>query len=173
MGPTRFERAHRTSRVRVLSRLHQGPGGRVSRGWRLRYSAWAIAVWATPSPLVAAGRGPQVLEEPAHAAPDPQGPFRPESNHLRCPWSILRGRASRTPTAGSTVPNAAVTPCPAKRRSRRTRRALALNTLESPPRAVSDCSWRCGSWYRVPGGGLYFKVSSRSETVMRPWDGVP
>src|SRR5436190_6574503 len=42
-----------------------------------------MAASATPSPLVAAGRGLQVLEEPAPSAPDPKGPFRPESNHLR------------------------------------------------------------------------------------------
>src|SRR2546427_10420064 len=34
------------------------------------------------SPLFAAHRGFQVLQEPAHAAPDPKGPFLPESDHL-------------------------------------------------------------------------------------------
>src|SRR2546427_10458142 len=34
------------------------------------------------SPLFAAHRGFQVLQEPAHAAPDPMGPFLPESDHL-------------------------------------------------------------------------------------------
>src|SRR5438034_4489103 len=57
--------------------------GRGSRGGRLRSSIRAIAASATRSPLAAAGRGPHVLEEPAPPAPEPEGPFRPESDHLR------------------------------------------------------------------------------------------
>jgi len=37
---------------------------------------------AAASPLFAAHRGFQVLQEPAHAAPDPKGPSFPESDHL-------------------------------------------------------------------------------------------
>ena len=62
------------------AKLHQGPGG-VSPGSRRRGAREAAS--AAPLPLVAARGGPHVLEEPAQAAPDPEGPFRPESNHLR------------------------------------------------------------------------------------------
>jgi len=48
----------------------------------LRSSPEDTAALAAASPLFAAHRGFQVLQEPAHAAPDPKGPFLPESDHL-------------------------------------------------------------------------------------------
>src|SRR5206468_6759837 len=42
---------------------------------------------------VAARRGLQVLEEPAHAAPDLEGPLRPESDHLRFLVSSQSGQS--------------------------------------------------------------------------------
>src|SRR3989454_11662426 len=51
----------------------------------LRSSVEDTAAMVAASPLFAAHRGFQVLQEPAHAAPDPKGPFLPESNHLLFP----------------------------------------------------------------------------------------
>ena len=63
----------------------------------LRSSAKAIPAFAGTSPLLSADDGSQVLQEPAHAAPDPQGPFLPESNHLRlATLPSNRGRSGRS-----------------------------------------------------------------------------
>lgn len=173
MGPTRFERAHHRSRRWVLPGYTKGPVV-AFRG---------VGGSADPRGQSPSGRRPHHWWPRAAAFRFSRSQrtrrrisrVRFVRNHITSVSlsPINRGRANRTPTAGSTVPNAAVTPRPAKRRSRRTRRALALNTLESPPRAVSDSSWRCGSWCSIPGGRVYFKVSLRSETDMRPWDGMP
>src|SRR5436309_16022191 len=48
----------------------------------LRSSPEDTAALAAAPPLFAAHRGFQVLQEPGHAAPDPKGPFLPESDHL-------------------------------------------------------------------------------------------
>lgn len=160
MGPTRFERAPQRPRRRMLSRLHQGPGGPVSRVERLRSSARATAASAAPSPLVAAERGPQVLSEPAPSAPDPEGPSRPESDHLLVLGSrVIGAERVERPPRGLRPRMLPLHHAPHNIPSRRTRRALALNSLGSPPRAVSDSSWRCGSWYRNPRRWAYFKVS--------------
>src|SRR3989454_7764270 len=91
----------------------------------LRSSVEDTAAIAAASPLFAAHRGAQVLQKPAHAAPDPKGPFLPESNHLlfgSWPSRVERsGRANRTPTSRSTASDAAPTPCPANLPRRRTR----------------------------------------------------
>jgi len=161
MGPTRFERAQRASRARVLSRLHQGPGGPVSRAGPLRCPRRASAATAGPSPLVAALRGPQVAQEPARAAPDPEGPLRPESNHLRFLESrIIGAERVERPPRGLRPRMLPLHHAPPNIPSRRTRRASALNTLGSPPRAVSDsASWRCGAWRSEPKrAGLFQRV---------------
>src|SRR2546425_8268137 len=81
---------------------------------------------AAASPLFAAHGGFQVLEEPAHAAPDPKGPFLPESDHLLfaswpARWERSRPSESNAPTSRSTASDAALTPCPANLPRRRTR----------------------------------------------------
>ncbi len=104
---------------------------------------------AAVSPLFAAERSSQVLQEPAQAAAEPEGPFLPESNHLRC---LLRPRvesdrdkANRTPASRSTASNAALHHAPPFFKAENTG-AFALNTLGGPPRAVSVySSWRYGS----------------------------
>src|SRR2546426_10196230 len=53
------------------------------------------------SPLFAAHRGFQVLQEPAHAAPDPKGPFLPESDHL-----LFVSWPSRVERSGASESNA-------------------------------------------------------------------
>ena len=60
----------------------------------LRSSVEDTAAMAAASPLFAAHRGFQVLQEPAHAAPDPKGPFLPESDHLLfVSWPSRRERS--------------------------------------------------------------------------------
>src|SRR2546425_8734378 len=56
---------------------------------------------AAASPLFAAHGGFQVLEEPAHAAPDPKGPFLPESDHL-----LFVSWPSRVERSGASESNA-------------------------------------------------------------------
>ena len=94
----------------------------------LRSSVEDTAAMAAASPLLAAHRGSQVLQKPAHAAPDPKGPLLPESNHLLfASWPSRRersGRANRTPTSRSTASDAALTSCPANLPRRRTREPL-------------------------------------------------
>src|SRR5206468_10314358 len=54
------------------------------------------AALAAVSPLLAAHRGFQVLQEPAHAAPDPKGPFLPESVLLLfASWPLRLDRGNR------------------------------------------------------------------------------
>src|SRR5207245_5186084 len=65
----------------------------VSRDWPLRSPAKDAAALAATSPLSAAERGLQVLQEPVHAAPDPEAPFLPESDHLLWYSSALAPRA--------------------------------------------------------------------------------
>src|SRR2546426_3303687 len=135
----------------------------VRPGWNPTYSAWPAsadtlrsfaedtAALSATSPLFAAHRGFQVLQEPAHAAPDPKGPFLPESNHLlfpSCPRvGSNRGRANSN--AHLEVYGLECCPYTMPRQSSNAQntRAFAFNTPGSPPRAASVCSsWRCGSW---------------------------
>src|SRR6266508_5486542 len=62
--------------------LHHEPSGLFFHERRLRSSAEATAAVGATSPLVAEEYGLQVPQEPAHAVPDPEGPLRPESDHL-------------------------------------------------------------------------------------------
>src|SRR3989442_5501433 len=92
----------------------------------LRSSVEDTAALAAASPLFAAHRGLQVFQEPAHAAPDPKGPFLPESDHLLfaswpARWERSRPSESNAPTSRSTASDAALTPCPANLPRRRTR----------------------------------------------------
>jgi hypothetical protein len=63
------------------------------------------------------------------------------------------------------------------RRPQRTRRAFALNTLGSPPRADSVSSWRCGSWWEELRRQEVFETSgggnpARGRGLMGiSWDG--
>ena len=137
----------------------------------LRSSPEDTAALAAASPLFAAHRGFQVLQEPAHAAPDPKGPFLPESNHLRC---LLRPRvesdrdkANRTPASRSTASNAALHHAPPFFKAENTG-AFALNTLGGPPRAVSVySSWRYGSSCPDPYNPHVFQSGAVRGPV--PW----
>ena len=161
MGPGRFERPHRASKARVLPGYTRGPSAVVhgdggsadphgqSPPRRRPYHWWPRAAAFTFS------------RNQRHRRRSPRVRFV-RNQITSVSWvDVDRGRASWTLTAGSTAQNAAVTPCPANLPSRRTRRALALNTLGSPPRAVSDSSWRRGSWYAGLERRVYFNVSPR------------
>src|SRR5712691_9651057 len=157
----------------------------VRPGWNPTCSAWPAsadtlrsfaedtAALSATSPPFAAHRGFQVLQEPARAAPDPKGPFLPESNHLlfpSCPrvWSN-RGRANSN--AHLEVYGLGCCPYTMPRQSSKAQntRAFALNTLGSPPRAVSVCSsWRCGSWSLCPTVCTYFNVAATARCSGRP-----
>ena len=145
VGPTRFERAPPGSKPGVLPSYTKGPKAcrriRGSAGpavpspfWQRRYHWWPRDAARMPSRSQRSRRRIPIV--------------RFVRNRITS-WSLGpdRGRADRTPTASSTDSNAALTPCPVSR-DRRTRRASALNTLGSPPRAdsVSSLSWRRGSW---------------------------
>lgn len=155
VGPSRFERPPRASKARVLPSYTKDP--KAFR--RVRSSAGP----AVPPP----GGRRRYHWWPRDAA---RMPSRSQRRRRRIPivrfvrnriTSVSlgpdRGRADRTPTASSTDSYAALTPCPVSR-DRRTRRASALNTLGSPPRAdsVSSVSWRRGSWYADSRIRLYF-----------------
>ena len=120
----------------------------------LRSSPEDTAALAAASPLFAAHRGFQVLQEPAHAAPDPKGPFLPESDHLlfaSWPPRLERGnRANYRPPRGLRPRMLPLHHAPPSSEAQNTR-AFALNTPGSPRRAASVCcSWRCGSWCARP-----------------------
>src|SRR2546421_3309229 len=117
----------------------------------LRSSAEDTAALAAASPLFAAHRGFQVLQEPAHAAPDPKGPFLPESDHL-----LFVSWPSRVERSGANESNAHLEvyglgccpyTMPRQSSEAQNTRAFALNTPGSPLWAASVCcSWRCESW---------------------------
>ena len=121
---------------------------------------------AATSPLSAAERGLQVLQEPAHAAPDPRGPFLAESNHLRCFIRAHEGAiGAERIERPLEVYGLGCSPYTMPRQSSKAQntRAFALNTLGGPPRAVSVCSsWRFGSWSRIPTFRTYLKVAPPS-----------
>ena len=122
---------------------------------------------AATSPLSAAERGLQVLQEPAHAAPDPEGPFLAESDHLLFEsWPSCREQSGQSESnAHLEVYGLGCCPYTMPRQSSKAQntRAFALNTLGGPPRAVSVCSsWRFGSWSRIPTFRTYLKVAPPS-----------
>ena len=83
-----------SERRRRLVRPEWNPTHNAWRADTLRSSAEDTAALAAASPLFAAQCGFQVLQEPAHAAPDPKGPFLPESNHLLfVSWPSRRERS--------------------------------------------------------------------------------
>src|SRR2546427_6712375 len=123
------------------------------------------------SPLFAAHRGFQVLQEPAHAAPDPKGPFLPESDHLlfaSWPPRLERGnRANYRPPRGLRPRMLPLHHAPPSSEAQNTR-AFDLNTPGSPPRAASVCrSWRCGSWCARPYNPHVFQSGAVRGPV--PW----
>src|SRR5437899_2657892 len=135
----------------------------------LRSSVEDTAALAAASPLFAAHRGFQVLQEPAHAAPDPKGPFLPESDHL-----LFVSRPSRRERSGPSESKTHLEVyglgcclyiMPRRSSEAQNTRAFALNTPGSPPRAASVCcSWRCGSWCARPYNPHVFQ----SGAVHRP-----
>src|SRR5207245_11441373 len=100
---------------------------------------------AAASPLFAAHGGFQVLEEPAHAAPDPKGPFLPESDHLLfaswpARWERSRPSESNAPHLEGYGPGCCPYTLPRHSSKAQNTRPFALTTLGTPPRNASVCS---------------------------------
>ena len=173
IGPHPIRTGTSTSQASDAARLHQGPGG--------PFRGRAAPLFATGDrrlggALTTGGRGPWPSGSSGASAIGAGSRGSASSGIRSPPFSLVRnrGRASRTPTARSTVSNAALTPCPANLPSRRTRRASALNTLGSPPRAVSDsASWRCGAWRSEPRRAGLFQRVVMGRTTRSAGCGLP